>query len=60
VEYRGFESLQGRYKAKDSNCFFKQASTSGNNMAYCYSIIGQYPISKICAFGIMLNEKLGH
>jgi len=29
-------------------------------MAYCYSIIGQYPILEICAFGIMMNEKLGH
>jgi len=31
-----------------------------NFVAYCYSIIGQYSILKICAFGIMMNEKPGH
>jgi hypothetical protein len=29
-------------------------------MGSCYSIIGQYPILRICAFGTVLNEKLGH
>ena len=31
-----------------------------HNMAVCYSIIGQYPILEICAFGITMNEKPGH
>jgi len=53
------EEFQGYHEARAST-FSEGAGISGNRVANCYSIIGQYPIFKIRAFGIMLNEKPGH